>query len=51
LDARYSHWGLTQKPYKSSDGYTFKLQPDWTWGDGDLSWPTYAEMQAACEPK
>ena len=32
---------------KTEDGYTFKLQEDGSWGDGDMSWPSLAEMLAA----
>jgi len=26
--------------YKTEDGFVFKLQPDGSFGDGDLTWPS-----------
>jgi hypothetical protein len=33
--------------YHTSDGYRFWRQPDGSWGDGDLAWPTEEEMRAS----
>ena len=29
---------------KTEDGYTFTEQADGSWGDGDMSWPSFPEL-------
>jgi hypothetical protein len=34
---------------KTEDGFTFQRQPDGSYSDGDMSWPTFEEFKETCE--
>lgn len=38
---------LLDKHVVTEDGYTFRQQPNGNWGDGDMDWGTFEEMEAS----